>query len=133
MKRSAQPFLWRAHEDRRAVDAPEAQLLLEIAGHVRRAVVVADREAAGDALREAAEVAPHPLAERLQRLEAGGVMCGVDADALGGALGRLRLPSWRYGSSALPMMIDGDEHRRLTLAGHPRGRVGAPWCRPSQE
>src|SRR3712207_7212685 len=41
--------------------------------HVLAAVVVADRQAAGDVLGEAAEVAPHPLPKRLQGLEAGGV------------------------------------------------------------
>jgi hypothetical protein len=37
-------------------------------------------------LREAAEVAAHPLAERLQRLEAGGAVRCVDADALSRAV-----------------------------------------------
>src|SRR4051812_49943101 len=52
-------------EGRRALDAQEAQLPLEVAGRVLAPVVVADREAAGDVLREAAEAPPHPLAERL--------------------------------------------------------------------
>ena len=109
MKRSAQPLPFGGpDEGRRALDAQEAQLLLEVAGHVLAAVVVADREAAGDVLREAAEVAPHPLAERLEGLEAVRVEGSVDADALGRAV------------------VDGDEHGRLALAGDRRGQVGAP-------
>src|SRR5919205_1687075 len=100
--------LRRPHEGRRALDTEEAQLLLEIAGHVLRAVVVADREAAGEVLREAAEVPPHALAERLQGLEAVGAVAGMDADALGRAV------------------VDGDEHGRLALAGDRGGQVGAP-------
>src|SRR3954452_22510088 len=96
------------NERRRAVDAREAQLPLEVAGHVLAAVVVAEREAAGDLLREAAEVAPHPLAERLERLEPVGTVAGVDADALGRAV------------------VDGDEDGGLTLAGDRGGQVGAP-------
>src|SRR3954454_17834100 len=58
--------LRRPHEGGRALGAQEAELLVEVAGHVLRAVVVADGEAAGDLLREPAEVAPHALAERLR-------------------------------------------------------------------
>jgi hypothetical protein len=36
----------------------------------------------------------HPLADRFERLEAGGARCGVDADALDRAV------------------VEGDEHRR---------------------
>src|SRR3712207_9550661 len=61
----------------------------------------------GDVLGEAAEAAPHALADRLERLEAGGAEGGVDADALGRAV------------------VDGDEHRGLALAqGHGLGHVG---------
>src|SRR3712207_4907530 len=56
-----------ADEGGRAFDAEEAQLLLEGVGHVLRAVVVPDGEAGRDALGEAAEVAPHALAQRLDR------------------------------------------------------------------
>jgi hypothetical protein len=49
------------------------------------------------------------LAQRLQRLEAGGAVRGVDADALGRAV------------------IDGDEDGDLALAGGGRGQVGPPY------
>src|SRR4029434_10236494 len=39
-------------------------------------------EPAPDPLSKAVEVAPHPLPDWFQRLEAGGPACGVDADAL---------------------------------------------------
>src|SRR4051812_49713100 len=104
---SAVPF-GGSNERRRAVDAEEAQLLPEVAGRVLAPVVVADREAAGDLLREAAEVPPHPLAERVERLEPVGTVAGVDADAPGRAV------------------VDGDEDRGLTLAGGRGGQVGAP-------
>src|SRR4051812_36768044 len=48
------------------------------------------------------------LPDRLQGLEPVGAAGGVDADALGRAV------------------VDGDEHRGLTLAGHHRGQVGPP-------
>src|SRR5689334_25026189 len=57
-------------------------------------MVVPDGETAGDVLGEAAEMLAHALADRFERLEAGGARCGVDADALDRA------------------MVDGDEHRR---------------------
>jgi hypothetical protein len=62
-------------------------------------MVVAQRETAGDALGECAEVAAHALAQRLKGLEAGGTQRGVDADAFGGGV------------------IDGDEDGGLPLAG----------------
>ena len=49
-------------------------------------MVVADGEAASDVLAEGAEVTPHSLADRLERLEAGGVAGGMEADAFGGAV-----------------------------------------------
>src|SRR5918912_89047 len=58
--------LRRADEGGRALDPEEAQLALEMAGHVLRAVVVADGEACSDALGENAEVMPHALADRLE-------------------------------------------------------------------
>src|SRR5215207_9268099 len=57
---------------------------------------------------EAAEVAAHALANRLQRLEAGGALGGVEPNALGRAV------------------IDGDEDGDLALAGDRGGQVGAP-------
>ena len=71
-------------------------------------MVVPDGEAAGDAFGETPEIFVQPLADRLERLEAGGARCGVDADAFGGA------------------MIHRDEHRRLAFAGNRAGQVGAP-------
>src|SRR5690242_8770278 len=71
-------------------------------------MVVPDGESAGDVLGEAAEMLAHALADRFERLEAGGARCGVDADALDRA------------------MVDGDEHRRRTLAGDGRSQVRTP-------
>jgi len=83
--------------------------LLNPAGRPRmRAVVVAHVEATRNVLGEAAEMLPHALPDRLQRLEAGGLPGGVDADTLG------------------TEMVDRDEHRRLALAGDRGRQVGAP-------
>src|SRR3954451_23370394 len=71
------------HKGRRACDAQEAEFLLEGVGHVLRSVIVPDGETARDLFGESAEAAPHALADRLERLEAGGPACGVDAHALG--------------------------------------------------
>src|SRR5690242_19617314 len=71
-------------------------------------MVVPDGEACCDALGEAAEMAANALPDRLQGLEAGGSERGMEADALGRAV------------------VDGDEHRGLTLAGDGRGQVGTP-------
>jgi hypothetical protein len=112
--------LRRADEGGRAFDAEEAQLALEGVGHVLRAVVVPDGEAARDARGEAAEVTAHALAHRLESHEAGGAPGGVDTDALGGAV------------------VDGDEDGGLAFAGDRGGQVGPPtshpprrgrWCR----
>jgi hypothetical protein len=73
-----------------------------------RSVIVSHGEAAGDVLGEAAEIVARALADRFERLEASGAPCGVDADAFGGAV------------------VDGDEDRRLALAGDGRRQVGAP-------
>ena len=67
--------------------------------------VVAHRKTKGDALGKAAEVAPHALTDRFQRLEPGCPRMGMDADALSGA------------------MIDRDEHRRRALAGERRRQI----------
>src|SRR5918998_3974891 len=71
-------------------------------------MVMPDGEALSDVPGEATEVAPHALPDRLQRLEAVRVPGGMDADAVGRAV------------------VDGDEPRRLTLAGDGRGQIGAP-------
>jgi hypothetical protein len=54
-------------------------------------VIVPNGQAAGDVPGEAAEMLAHALTDRFERLEASGALCGMDADALGGA------------------MVDGDE------------------------
>src|SRR5918998_6151716 len=59
-----------ADEGRRTLDAEEADLALEVARHVVRAAVVAQREALGDAAADRAEVAQDALTDRLERLEA---------------------------------------------------------------
>jgi len=100
MKRSAQPFaLRRPHDGRRAFGAQEGDLLLKGTRHVLAPVVVADRQATGDAPGEAAEVLSHALAERLQRLKAGTMVGGMHAHAFG------------------VVVIDGDEYRDLPSAG----------------
>src|SRR5512134_1598927 len=74
--------LWLAHEGRRRLDAEEGDLVLEVIGHVVRAVVVAELEAGGHVLAEDAEVPADALVHRLQGLEAVGALVGVNADAL---------------------------------------------------
>jgi hypothetical protein len=69
---------------------------------------VPDGEPGGDLAVEPAEALPHALADRLQSLKAGGAATGMNADALGRAV------------------VDGNEHRRLALAGHDRGQVRTP-------
>src|SRR3954451_6356128 len=100
--------LRRPHEGRRTLDAEEDKLLLEGIGHVLAPVNVTHGETAPDPLSKAATAAPHALADRLERLEAGGPARGMNADALS------------------RVMIDSDEYRDLTLAGVGRGQVGAP-------
>jgi hypothetical protein len=72
-------------------------------------VVVADRQARGDAPIEAAEELADALAEWFQGLEAVARLRGVQADALPGAV------------------VDGHEDEDLALVGGDgRGRVGPP-------
>ena len=87
MKRSATPLPsgWRC-EGGRALDAEEGDLVLEVAGHVVRAVVVPEGETLGCVLFDAAEVAQHALAHRLECLEAVAGAGGMVADALAGAV-----------------------------------------------
>src|SRR3954465_15960976 len=73
--------LRRPHERRRALGAQEAELLLEVVGHVLAPVVVPDGKAAGNALREPADQAPHALTERFGPPEAGGAAAGMAAAA----------------------------------------------------
>ena len=99
----------RADEGRGGRGAEPGDLLLEVTGHVLAAVVVADAEARGRLLLDAAEALGHALPDRLQRLVAGAVEGGVDADAFRRAV------------------IDGDEHRDLAvLDGEGGGHVGSP-------
>src|SRR3954454_15537891 len=98
-----------ADEGGRALDAEEADLVLEVAGHVVRAVVVAEGETLGGVLLDAAEVAQDALAHRLECLEAVAGAGGMVADALAGAV------------------VDGNEHPGPTFSdGHGLGHVGAP-------
>src|SRR3954470_4121316 len=96
------------HEGGRTLDPEKDEFLLEVIGHVLRAVIVAHRQTAGDRLGEPAEMLPYALADRLQGLEAGGPCMRVDADAFGGT------------------MIECDEHRGLAFASDRRRQVGAP-------
>src|SRR5688572_27614372 len=96
------------NERRRAFDAEEPALGLEVVADVLTAVVVAEPKAGSDALGEAAMTLADGLLDRLEGLEAIGAAAGVNADALGRAV------------------IDGDEHSGLALASHDRGQVGAP-------
>src|SRR5215211_4367360 len=98
-----------ADEGRRALDAEEPDLALEVARHVVGAVVVAQRQAAGDIGPDPAEVAQDALADRLERLEAVAGRGGVAADALAGAV------------------VDRDEDAGPALGqGDGLGHVGAP-------
>src|SRR3954466_1246987 len=115
MNRSAQPFPSGARTNAGELSMPrkrsslwKSRAMYWLPWSWRTERPRADREAAGDLLREAAEVPPHPLAERLERLEPVGTVAGVDADALGRAV------------------VGGDEDRGLTLAGDRGGQVGAP-------
>jgi hypothetical protein len=71
-------------------------------------MIVAELETDSGALGETTEALAHRLPHRLERREAVGPLAGMNADALGRA------------------MVDRDEHRRLALADHHRGQVGAP-------
>src|SRR3954454_6918381 len=72
-----------SHEGRRTCDAQKGKLLLEGVGHVLAPVIVPDGQTARDLFGESAEAAPHALADRLERLEAGGPAGSMNADALG--------------------------------------------------
>src|SRR3954469_14266113 len=73
--------LRRPHEGGRACDAQEGKLLLEGVGHVLAPVIVPHGETAPDLFGESAEAAPHALADRLERLKAGGSARGTDTPA----------------------------------------------------
>jgi hypothetical protein len=62
--------LWLAHEGRRALDAEEADLDLEVVAHALASMIVAELQAGGAALGKATEMLAHRLPDRLERLEA---------------------------------------------------------------
>src|SRR4051794_473559 len=97
-----------AHKGRRALDAEEAELGLEVVADVLASMIVAELQAGGGALGESAEMLAHRLPYRLERLEAISPLAGMDADALGRAV------------------VDGEEHGGLAFASHDAGQVGAP-------
>ena len=96
------------HERRARGRAQEPELVLVVPAQELTPVIVADREAQGDALLVAAEMLLDPLTDGLERLEAIPVERGVDADALGGAV-----------------IHDAEDRRRPLLEGHGLGRIGA--------
>jgi hypothetical protein len=67
-----------AYEGWRTLDAKERDLHLEVIGHVLRAVVVSQLQAARDGGCEHAEMTPHTLTDRLQHLEPGRARMGVE-------------------------------------------------------
>src|SRR5512133_2171327 len=98
-----------AYEGRRGLDAEEGDLGLEVVRHVVGAVVVAELQPRCHVLADRAEVAAHPLPNRLQGLEAVGAPVGVDADAFAVAV------------------VDGDEDVGHALGqGDGLAHVGAP-------
>src|SRR3954452_22320939 len=97
-----------ADEGRRALHAEEADLHLEVVADVLAAVIVAEPQSGGDVPAEGTVAPTDGLPDRLEGLEAVRAPAGVDAQALGRAV------------------VDGDEHRRLALAGRHRGHVGPP-------
>src|SRR5215217_785900 len=89
--------------------APEADLLLEGARHEVAAVVVAEREAAGGAGGEAAELLADGHAEGLDGLEAVAGLRDVPAEEFG-----------------VPMLGDAEQPHLAVLDGGDLGRVGGP-------
>src|SRR5215210_4159550 len=71
------------HKGGRTRDAQEGKLLLEGVGHVLAPVIVPDGQTACDLFGKSTEAAAHALADRLERLKAGGPARGMDAHALG--------------------------------------------------
>src|SRR4051794_41748058 len=103
MKRSAQPLPSGSRtKGRRAFDAEETDLGLEVVADVLTAVVVAEPKAGSDALGEAAMALADGLPDRLEGLEAIRAAAGGDADALGRAV------------------VGGDENRRPAPPRHDR-------------
>src|SRR3954451_11140445 len=69
------------NEGGRTLDTQEGEFLLEGVGHVLAPVIMPDGEIAPDPRGKAAETATYALADRLERLEAGGPARGMDAHA----------------------------------------------------
>src|SRR4051812_2668240 len=97
-----------ADEGWRAFHAEEADLPLEVVADVLAAVVVAEPQPGGDVPAEGTVAPTDSLLDRLESLKAVRAAAGMNAKALGRTV------------------VDGDEHRRLSLAGHYRGHVGPP-------
>src|SRR4051812_30368261 len=97
-----------ADEGGRAPHAEAADLPLEVVADVLAAVVVAEPRPGGDVPAGGAVASTDGLLDRLESLEAVRAAAGMNAEALGRTV------------------VDGDEHRRLSLAGHHRGHVGPP-------
>ena len=74
------------HEARGAFDAEERDLLLKIVGQVVRPVVVTQPQPTGHAFADAPEAFADALADRLQGLEAGPALGGMEPDACGRAV-----------------------------------------------
>src|SRR4051812_20427857 len=126
-----------AHERRRALDAEEADLTLEVVAHVLAPVVVAQPQAGGDVLGERAEALAHRLLDRLERLEAVGAPAGMDADALGRAVVARDTPHRRV-TRSIPygLAVEGETCRLIasTSCGPKGGRPPAarPWPRAAR-
>jgi hypothetical protein len=89
--------LRRTDESWRALNAQEAHLGLEGVGHVLRAMIVTNGQAAGDILADGAEVPSYALAQRFEGFKTGPTSGGMNADALS------------------VVVIDRNEDRRLAL------------------
>jgi len=72
-----------AEKGRKRLHAEESQLLLRVAAHGRRAVVVANAQPGGHLGPEASEVLAEPLAQGFQRFKPVGLLRRVNAHALG--------------------------------------------------
>ena len=71
------------HKGRRRFDAQETDLVLEVAAHELRPVVMAELETISGVGLEAAEVLVDALTDRFEGFEARGAFHGMNADALG--------------------------------------------------
>jgi hypothetical protein len=120
-----------ADEGGRGSGAEPGGLALEVAGHVLAAVVVADGEAFGGGLVDAAEALGDALPDRLQRLVPGAVKGGADADAFGRSMiAATKTATWPCSTASVTVMAV--PHMVLIVSGMivpswlrgPRGRPG---------